>query len=512
MTVPPRRPHNGSGVFDRRRLLRAGGAAGAAALGLAGAGQAQEATPAASLGAPQPLTAEQQGWLARATRRDVEGWIHLSVQGAPFERGFQHGFLTAAEYADAIRVYEAMTLQTMGFDYAFFVDKAADLHTPKITPELLAEMEGIAAGYTAAGVPTTVADVVGWNAYMEMTGYWWPTVAAQYANAAPLGNRKSHCSAFIATGSATTDGGIVLGHESFIEFWMGQYLNVILDITPDDGHRLVMQTSPGWIASMTDFWVTGGGLVVAETTMVGYEGYDVTKVPEYVRARTACQYATSIDEWVELMDAGNNGGYANMWLIGDIGTGEIADYEQGLVYQNLRRTSDGWFFGDNAPEDPRIRNVESSDTGYNDVRQQTGARRVRWPQLLAQYEGRIDAEVGQTMLADTFDPYLGYDNPSSRTICSHYDKDPMEYVSDPNAVWNVPFYPAGSVDGKVTTAAAAAEMALWARFGRADGDPFDAEEFLRQHPQWGWQEGYLRSRPSRPWVRFEGESGDGGDA
>jgi hypothetical protein len=238
--------------------------------------------------------------------------------------------------------------------------------------------------------------------------------------------------------------------------------------------------------------------------MVGYQGYDVTKVPEYVRARTASQYAASIDEWVRLMDAQNNGGYANMWLVGDIKTGEIADYEQGLVYQNLRKKSDGWFFGDNAPEDPRIRNVESTDTGYNDVRQQTGARRVRWPQLLSQYEGRIDAEVGQKLLADTFDPYLGYVNPSSRTISSHYDEDPMEFVSDPNAVWNVPFYPAGSVDAKVTTAEAAAGMSLWARFGRADGAPFDAQEFLRLHPQWNWQEGYLQSRPAQPWTFFDG--------
>ncbi|HEX5993197.1 MAG TPA: hypothetical protein VFY70_11560, partial [Thermomicrobiales bacterium] len=148
---------------------------------------------------------------------------------------------------------------------------------------------------------------------------------------------------------------------------------------------------------------------------------------------------------------------------------------------------------------------ESSDTGYNDVRQQTGARRVRWPQLLGQYEGRIDAEIGQTMLADTFDPYLGYINPSSRTICSHYDVDPMYYVSDPNAVWNVPFYPAGSVDGKVTTAAAAEEMTMWGIFGRADGASFDAAEFLRLHPQWNWQEGYLYSRPSQPWTEFPGE-------
>jgi len=462
-----------------------------------GRARAQDATPVTG------LTDAQRGWLGRAARNDINGWIQLKIAGAPFERGFQHGYLAAAEYADALRVYEAMTYQTMGFEYGFFVDKGVEFHKSKITPELTEEMEGIAAGLSAAGVPTTLDDIIGWNAYMEITGYWWPTVASQYVNDAPDGNRKSHCSAFIATGSVTADGRIVIGHEAVTEFWNGQFMNVILDITPSDGHRLVMQTSPGWIASMTDFWVTGGGMVV-ETTMVGYEGYDTSKVPEYGRARNACQFATSIDEWVTLMDTQNNGGYANMWLIGDIKTGEIADYEQVLIYQDLRKKTNGWFFGDNAPDDPRIRNVESSDTGYNDVRQQTGARRVRWPQLLAQYEGSIDAEFGQRMLGDTFDPYLGYSNPSSRTICSHYDADPMNYVSDPNAVWNVPFYPAGSVDGKVTTAAAAEEMTMWGIFGRADGAPFDAEEFLRLHPQWNWQEGYLESRPSQPWTLFDG--------
>ncbi len=494
-------------TLTRRDLARkaAGGTVAALALHLTQSGRslAQDATPAASPVSAE-LTDEQLGWLAQASRGTVNGWIHVRVQGAPFARGFQYGYLTATDYAEAIRVYEAMTYETMGMDYSFFVEKAVEYHKDKITPELIEEMEGIAAGYTAAGVPTTLDDIIGWNAYMEMTGYWWPTVATQYANDAPNGNRKSHCSAFIATGSATVDGKIVIGHESFTEFWNGQYMNVILDITPEEGHRIVMQTSPGWIASMTDFWVTGGGLVVVETTMVGYEGYDTSKVPEYVRARHASQYADSIDSWVDLMDAANNGGYANMWLIGDLKTNEIANYEQGLIYQSLEKKTDGYFYGDNAPSDPRIRNLESTDTGYNDVRQQTGARRVRWPQLLAQYDGEIDAEIGQRMLGDTFDPYLGYVNPSSRTISSHYDKDPMYYVSDPNAVWNVPFYPAGSVDGKVATADEALSMSMWGRFGRADGAPFDADEFLQLHPQWNWQEGYLVSRPSQPWTFFDG--------
>ncbi len=68
----------------------------------------------------------------------------------------------------------------------------------------------------------------------------------------------------------------------------------------------------------------------------------------------------------------------------------------------------------------------------------------------------------------------------------------------------MPYFPAGSVDGKVTTADAAKAMGMWGRFGRADGLAFDAEEFLRIHPQWNWQEGYLRSRPHQPWTYFEG--------
>ena len=104
-----------------------------------------------------------------------------------------------------------------------------------------------------------------------------------------------------------------------------------------------MQTAPGWIASMSDFWVTSAGLAIAETTIGGYDGfkgYDETRVPEFVRARKASQYARDIDHWVETLNTDNNGGYANSWLIGDVKTGEIARYAEGLLYQSLSRTTD----------------------------------------------------------------------------------------------------------------------------------------------------------------------------
>lgn len=454
--------------------------------------------------APAALTDEQTGWLAKASRTDVDGWLHVTIAGAPFERGFQYGYLVADEYADSVRVYREMTYQDIGMTYDFFVDRATELHAAKIPAELQTEMEGVAAGLTAAGVPASVKDVIGINDWMELTGYWWPKNSGRYTALAPTGGEGNHCSAFIATGSATADGSIVLGHTSFSDFWQGQFENVILDMTPEEGNRIVMQTAPGWIASMSDFWLTSAGLAITETTIGGYEGfkgYDETRAPEFVRARMATQYADDIDHWISLMNAQNNGGYANSWLIGDTKTGEIARYEEGLLYQSLARTTDGYYWGDNAPTDPRIRNLECFGTGFSDIRTPNGARQVRWQQLLEQHDGHIDVAIGQRMLGDTFDPYLNYTHPSARTICAHSDVDPCESSS------LTPFTPFGSIDGKVADSADIAAMRLWARFGRADGTGFDAAEFLRQHPQWNWQRGYLKDRPEQPWTHIGPSAG-----
>jgi hypothetical protein len=45
-------------------------------------------------------------------------------------------------------------------------------------------------------------------------------------------------------------------------------------------------------------------------------------------------------------------------------------------------------------------------------------------------------------------------------------------------------------------------MSFLARWGSADGRPFFAEQFLREHPQYDWQEGLLKDRPTQPWTTF----------
>lgn len=449
------------------------------------------------------LTTQQTKIMSKASHKEINGWHYLTVQGDPYEIGFQHGYFLTSEFKDAIRVYTHMTLETFGMDYSFFVNNAVKLHKDKIPEEYLQEMQGMADGFTAGGFTTSLDDIIGWNAWMELTGYWWPQVAADYSNNPPKGPKGSHCSGFVATGSMTPDGKPIIAHESFDEFWSGQYFNVCELVKPTHGHSFKMQTIPGYIASMTDFYVTDAGLGITETTIAGFVGYDVNGVPEYVRARKASQYADTIDDWIKIENDGNNGGYANIWLLCDINTGEIARYEEGLKHQELLRTKDGFFFGCNACHNPRIRNLECVDNGYNDPRQQTGARRIRFQQLLSQKAGNIDVEEAKKILADKYDTYLGYERASSRNICAHYDVDPQYFADDPHGVWNVPFYPAGSCDGKCASSDDIKNLRMWGIIGRADGEPFNAQEFLKQHPQWSWQNGYLYDRPSEPWTLFD---------
>src|SRR5207244_13346930 len=72
------------------------------------------------------------------------------------------------------------------------------------------------------------------------------------------------------------------------------------------------------------FGINSAGIMITETTITGFTSFDPAGKPEFFRARKAMQYSNSIDDYVRIMLDGNNGGYANDWLLGDTKTGEIA--------------------------------------------------------------------------------------------------------------------------------------------------------------------------------------------
>lgn len=445
------------------------------------------------------LAPQDKGQIAQygdGYRFDKNGWAYVHIEGEPKERGFQHGYLLAPEIEEIMRSLKYLTYWDTGMDWEFFVEAAEKLFTHTTDQEFLEEIKGIAEGARANGADVSWQEILAWNGYVELTGSWWPLVKADtYATIEPID--KDGCSAFIAVGSFTKGGEIVMAHNSWAGFELAQFLNLILDIEPANGHRIFMQSFPGCIHSYSDFFITGAGIMGTETTISGFNQYDPEKTPEFSRIREAMQYADNLDSFVEIMTNNNNGGYANSWLLADVNTLEIMRLELGLKSYNVERKKDGYFIGFNAPVDPRIRNLECDSTGYADIRTQQGARQVRLTQLMEKYSGKIDVKVAQKILSDHYDVYLNKNTPSSRTVEGHYELDAMEYCQS-----RPPFSPKGTVDGKVTDSELAKNLSLWARWGSSSGISFNAKKYLDEHIQYSHLEGYLKDRPTQPWTYF----------
>ena len=333
-------------------------------------------------------------------RFEKNGWIYVHIEGKPYERGFQHGYLVAGELKEIMRTIKFIVYWNTGKKWEFFKKAAEEMYSRKIEGEFLEEIKGIADGAKAAGTDITWQDILTWNGFYELLNYWWPNVKeGKFYNSNNTGI-KEKCTAFIATGKATKDGRIVMAHNSWCDYVFAQFLNEILDIKPEKGYRIFMQSSPGYIFSMTDFFITEAGIIGTETTIGGFEPYSPDGLPEFYRVRKAMQYANTLDDFVKIMIEGNNGGYANSWLLGNIKTGKIMLFELGLKYHHIEKKKDGYFIGFNAPLDPRIRNLECSNTGFADIRRHQGARQVRLTQLMEKYYGKIDCKLAKRIISE----------------------------------------------------------------------------------------------------------------
>jgi len=460
-------------------------------------GHIARAAEASAAPLPQDLAA-----LAKAYRFERGGWTYVHLEGAPHDIGYQHGYLLAPEIADAFAAVRLTATRSSSRDWEFFRRAAREMLWPKIDDEYKAELQGIADGLRAKKVKLDLDDIAAMNAFMELADYYVPWLNAQTKDArppasAPKDSGPGHCSAFVATGSWTKDGQIVMAHNNWTGYANGERWRMIFDIVPQQGFRLLMDGFPGVIASDDDFGVNAAGLMITETTISNFHGWDPNGKAEFVRARKAMQYAGSIDEYVKIMLEGNNGGYANDWLLADRKTGEIAQFELGLKRTKLWRTRDGYFVGSNFVSDPE---VMKEDTSFDPSNPATSpnARRARWEQLMSETKGKIDVTLAQVFLSDHFDSHTKKYEAGLRTLCGHGDADPEVYPD-----WeSLPFQPHGAVQGKVIDTQMAQEMSFIARAGHPCGTNFNASKFLRDHSEYSWEASVLGDMPAGPWTQF----------
>lgn len=491
---------------------------------------------------------------------ELNGWKCITIKGAPFARGYAHGQLMKAEIEEVRTMLKFSLYEDFGRPIEVFTEMSNDFFKPQIKtnfPELYEELEGIAKGSNQS-----IDFIVMWNCFVSLDYLYaslsqvlearndkalnekyeklmdinvdalktWSygssqlskisgegggsraetgTTGAKHTEQIKMsirGNRKSdgggaddRCSAFIAVGSYTKDGKIVCAHNTFDNFIDGQYFNVVITILPSKGHRMMFQSAPGYIFSGTDFFTCSSGIFGTETTLGGFNAYE-NKDPICCRIRQAMQYGNTLDDYVAYLTKNNSGDYASTWYFGDTNTNEIMRIELGLKYTPVSRTKNGYFIGFNAAYDPRIRNLESSNSGYDDIRRHQGARRVRLEQLMRKHKGAIDETLAKQIISDHYDVYLNKVNLCSRTVCSHYELDDRAFMSQADRP--KPFAPRGAVDGKVISSDLAREMKFMGIWGSSCGTPFYKDAFCERNLQWESLKPYLHDRVSQPWTIF----------
>jgi hypothetical protein len=363
-------------------------------------------------------------------------------------------------------------------------DNAYSLYWHKLDAEYQDEMQGMADGAKDMGLDIDVRDILAMNAHIELDGYYLPWLRANGKTLAIVSRAPSACSAFVATGSFTSDGKVVMGHNFWWNYFLGGRWKVLEEIKPAKGHRFVMDTLPGLIHSGTDWAQNDKGILITETTITGFAGYDPKGIPEFQRMRKAAQYSSSLDDVVRIFKTGNNGGYANTWLLADTKTGEIGKLQLGLRNVVFDRTKDGAYYGANFPEDPKLMREEAPMYDPQPYGNVCELRRRRWSDLLAKNKGKIDVEMAKLFLADTYNVETGANDGGGSALCG------------------IGFPYNGACNAKVTTTDMAATLSLWGRMGITDGSSLSREQAIKDYKLTGDKALLWPDFPSQPWTLF----------
>src|ERR1035437_7545042 len=385
------------------------------------------------------------------------GWLYVHIEGSPYERGYQHGYLLAREIEQYIdRCASQLDAKSKATAWNNGRTVANALFLRGFDKEILTEMKGIAEGAAAAGAKVNgrtidLVDVVTLNTITEL-GELRSAMPMTPSGLEGLNLMKprydasktdvpvtARCSAFAATGKATRDGKMVIAHVTMWPLTLAEQTNIMLDIVPTEGHRMLMQSYPGGIQSGTDWYQNDVGVVLTETT-IRQTPYNPQGTPVAFRARMAIQYGGSIDQVVQQLGTRNNGLYTNEWLMGDAKTNEIAMYELGTAHTKLWRSGNnewfgdtpGFYWGNNNAKDLSIRTEYLPDPQGRPeyIPYVPQPRDLAWQSLYRKCRGQIDEQFA----------YLAF-----RTA---------------------PLVSASTMDAKVITAEMANHMMVWAAIGK----------------------------------------------
>jgi hypothetical protein len=213
----------------------------------------------------------------------------------------------------------------------------------------------------------------------------------------------------------------------------------LLDVKPENGHRVLMQSYPGGIESGTDWYQNDAGIVLTETT-IRQTPFNPRALPWPSAPAWPSSTAAPSMKWSEQLGTRNNGLYTNEWLMGDAKTTRSPCTSWAPTHTKLWRSgknewfgdTPGFYWGNNNAKDLAIRTEYLPDPhGPPEyVPYVPQSRDLAWQDLYRKYRGQIDEQFA----------YLAF-----RTA---------------------PLVSASTMDAKVITAEMANRMMVWAAIGK----------------------------------------------
>ena len=357
----------------------------------------------------------------------------------------------------------------------------------------------LALAYESAGL--SFMDVYYLNAYNDLMDVIGHAKDVPRPASAP-DSRPEKCSAFLKR----SGGEVILTHNTWQGF-LSQTMTMTLAV--NDERMTINASSPGLIASGTDFGYNNKGMMFNETThRMAHTEARADRLWIFWRVALAEQFSSSIDDFFRYISLDNSGTYLNGYMLADAKNGET-----GLVEMSYRcfiyyRSNGGAYTVSSKSLEGKACSTEydaemvTADhlMGINfpaslQVRadlQSTDNRPARRRQFAALLPGVVDVASAKAVITHT-DPA----NPLS--IFGRWDLGYGESAY-PKMI------PDGSIDAKVATSAMARSFmglageldstakatGFWMRYGTASAN---GSPFVWSQSSWKWQK--LRDVPDR---------------
>lgn len=247
----------------------------------------------------------------------------LTLAGAPYALGYQHGAAFAADIATLTE--ERLRLSTDPFrtggrsaslDEVMRLGAACLRAHEAYAPELMEEMRGMAD-----------ATCIGLSELVTMNGFTdFVDVVANDKAAPPTGagverlvDDEGGCTAFVVDGSITRDGRAYIGQTWDMHSSATPYV-VLLDIRPDDGPALLTFTITGCVGMIG---MNEAGIAVGINNLLGADGRPSVHWPYGVRRILA---QTTVDAALDVLVQAPLSGAHNYVLMGPGADGEPRGY------------------------------------------------------------------------------------------------------------------------------------------------------------------------------------------